>query len=48
MHSFDEEHTIGHGLGRLAEDSDEDEEIGLRKMNGGYSGIPIPSKSEEH
>ena len=51
MHSFDEEHVIGHGLGRLPEDSEEDEESGMPRMNGGYhsgyNGTHLPMKCEE-
>lgn len=51
MHSFDEEHVIGHGLGRLPEDSEEDEESGITRMNGGYNsgynGTHLPVKFEE-
>ena len=47
MHSFDEEQVIGHGLGRLPEDSEEDEESGMPRMNGGYNGTHLPMKSEE-
>ena len=46
MHSFDEEHTVG--LGRLEEDSEEEEEIGGKEVNGGYKGTHLPLKSEEH
>ena len=46
MHSFDEEHTVG--LGRLAEDSEEEEGMNGKKVNGGpYSGSHMLMKSEE-